>query len=91
MLTDAVHPQMQGNRGGRPDQHNHGPGRQQQNLQHDRKSLGSDSNGQHMDGGEQSSPSKNLLAAPSESRFHTIPYIETSTLSVVSVASQMLV
>lgn len=54
---------MQGNRGGRPDQHNHGPMRQQPNLQHDRKPPGTDSNGQHTDGGEQPSPSKNRLAA----------------------------
>lgn len=60
---------MQGNRGGRPDQHNHGPARQQPNLQHDRKSQGMDSNGQHTDGGEQPSPSKNLLAVLSENHF----------------------
>ncbi|KAF4073404.1 hypothetical protein AMELA_G00258330 [Ameiurus melas] len=51
---------MQGNRGGRPDQHNHGPPRQPPNLQHDRRPPGTDSNGQHADGGEQPSPNAGL-------------------------------
>lgn len=64
-MTGTIRSQMQGNRGGRPDQHNHGPVRQQLNLQHDRKPPETDSNGQHTDGGEHPSPSKNLLAGPS--------------------------
>ncbi|KAB5522751.1 hypothetical protein PHYPO_G00163030 [Pangasianodon hypophthalmus] len=60
-LKEYLQPvKMQGNRGGRPDQHNHGPARQQPNLQHDRKPPGTDSNGQHTDGGEQPSPDAGL-------------------------------
>ncbi|KAL0194323.1 hypothetical protein M9458_012619, partial [Cirrhinus mrigala] len=49
---------MQGNRGPRSEQQNHGPPRQQPNPQQDqqRKPSGADSNGQHTDAGEQSSP-----------------------------------
>lgn len=72
MFTGAIGSQMQGNRGGRPDQHNHGA-RQQPNLQHDRKTPGTDSNGQHTDGGEQPSPSKYLLAVLSESQVYVTP------------------
>lgn len=51
---------MQGNRGPRSEQQNHGPQRQQPNPQQEqqRKPTGADSNGQHTDAGEQSSPSK---------------------------------
>lgn len=51
---------MQGNRGPRSEQQNHGPPRQQPNPQQEqqRKPSGADSNGQHTDAGEQSSPSK---------------------------------
>ncbi|XP_056313608.1 non-POU domain-containing octamer-binding protein isoform X2 [Danio aesculapii] len=49
---------MQGNRGPRSEQQNHGPQRQQPNPQQEqqRKPTGADSNGQHTDAGEQSSP-----------------------------------
>uniref|UniRef100_A0A673HTM4 Non-POU domain-containing octamer-binding protein-like n=1 Tax=Sinocyclocheilus rhinocerous TaxID=307959 RepID=A0A673HTM4_9TELE len=49
---------MQGNRGPRSEQQNHGPPRQQPNPQQEqqRKPSGADSNGQHTDAGEQSSP-----------------------------------
>uniref|UniRef100_A0A672QE46 Non-POU domain-containing octamer-binding protein-like n=1 Tax=Sinocyclocheilus grahami TaxID=75366 RepID=A0A672QE46_SINGR len=49
---------MQGNRGPRSEQQNHGPPRQQPNPQQDqqRKPSRADSNGQHTDAGEQSSP-----------------------------------
>lgn len=46
---------MQGNRGPRSEQQNHGPPRQQPNPQQGKPS-GADSNGQHTDAGEQSSP-----------------------------------
>ncbi|TRY80194.1 hypothetical protein DNTS_003424 [Danionella cerebrum] len=49
---------MQGNRGPRPEQQNHGPPRQQPNIQQEkqRNPQGNDSNGQHAEAGEQSSP-----------------------------------
>ncbi|KAI4905233.1 hypothetical protein NFI96_027551 [Prochilodus magdalenae] len=53
---------MQGNRGPRPEHHNHGPPRQQGNPQHEqqRKSVGGadNSNGQHTEQADQASPSK---------------------------------
>ncbi|XP_059407085.1 non-POU domain-containing octamer-binding protein isoform X1 [Carassius carassius] len=53
---------MQGNRGPRSEQQNHGPPRQQPNPQQEqqRKPPGADSNGQHTDAGEQSSPNAAL-------------------------------
>ncbi len=53
---------MQGNRGPRSEQQNHGPPRQQPNPQQGKPS-GADSNGQHTDAGEQSSPSEQPLWA----------------------------
>ncbi|XP_051522910.1 non-POU domain-containing octamer-binding protein-like isoform X2 [Myxocyprinus asiaticus] len=49
---------MQGNRGPRPEQQNHGPPRMQPNPQQEQqgKPSGADSNGQHTDAGDQSSP-----------------------------------
>uniref|UniRef100_A0A4W4DVG2 RRM domain-containing protein n=1 Tax=Electrophorus electricus TaxID=8005 RepID=A0A4W4DVG2_ELEEL len=50
---------MQGNRGPRPEHHNHGPSRQQPNPQHEQQRKptgGSDSNGQHTEPSEQASP-----------------------------------
>lgn len=78
--------QMQGNRGGRPDQHNHGPTRQPPNLQHDRRPPGTDSNGQHADGGEQPSPSKNL---PVLKPVSGVAFSFFKKNLEVSVASQM--
>ncbi|XP_030638562.1 non-POU domain-containing octamer-binding protein isoform X2 [Chanos chanos] len=51
---------MQGNRGPRPEQQNHGPPRQPNPQDHQKKAAEGDSNGQHADNTDQSSPNAGL-------------------------------